>query len=241
MFKAFARALRMAVRRSAHPRPSTRATGRTSARRSVSDALGRHARHASARPVRLDAMTTSPSSTTEWATCARWRRRSSTSRPSAAIDRERRPDGDPDAGRVVLPGPERDARLHAQPRRERPAPAVVVDSARTRPFLGICLGLQMLFDASEEGPTPGSGVLAGRRRAVSRRGDDVARRAAAQGAAHGLEPGAPDAARIRCGRAFPDGARFYFAHSYPSGPGRSCGNRRHSRLSDAVYLRDRTG
>ena len=38
---------------------------------------------------------------------------------------------------------------------------VVVEAARTRPFLGICLGLQMLFEMSEEGPTPGLGVLAG--------------------------------------------------------------------------------
>ncbi|HKW81153.1 MAG TPA: imidazole glycerol phosphate synthase subunit HisH, partial [Casimicrobiaceae bacterium] len=30
---------------------------------------------------------------------------------------------------------------------------VVVETARDRPFLGICLGLQMLFDDSEEGPT----------------------------------------------------------------------------------------
>ena len=32
----------------------------------------------------------------------------------------------------------------------------------------------MLFDASEEGPTPGLGILRGRRRAVPRRGDDGA-------------------------------------------------------------------
>ena len=38
---------------------------------------------------------------------------------------------------------------------------VVLEAARDRPFLGICLGLQMLFDDSEEGPTPGLGVLAG--------------------------------------------------------------------------------
>jgi glutamine amidotransferase len=38
----------------------------------------------------------------------------------------------------------------------------VVDAARTRPFLGICLGLQMLFEMSEEGPTAGLSVLRGR-------------------------------------------------------------------------------
>src|SRR6266404_3563573 len=38
---------------------------------------------------------------------------------------------------------------------------VVMEVARDRPFLGICLGLQMLFDTSEEGPTSGLGVLPG--------------------------------------------------------------------------------
>ena len=39
---------------------------------------------------------------------------------------------------------------------------MVLEAARDRPFLGICLGLQMLFDTSEEGPTHGLGVLPGR-------------------------------------------------------------------------------
>lgn len=30
-----------------------------------------------------------------------------------------------------------------------------------RPFLGICLGMQVLFDSSEESPEPGLGILAG--------------------------------------------------------------------------------
>src|SRR5437762_8584279 len=39
---------------------------------------------------------------------------------------------------------------------------VVMEVARDRPFLGICLGLQMLFDESEEGPTATLGVVEGR-------------------------------------------------------------------------------
>jgi glutamine amidotransferase len=39
---------------------------------------------------------------------------------------------------------------------------VVVEVLQDRPFLGICLGLQMLFDVSEEGPTACLGALAGR-------------------------------------------------------------------------------
>jgi imidazole glycerol-phosphate synthase subunit HisH len=38
----------------------------------------------------------------------------------------------------------------------------VIDAARDKPFLGICIGLQMLFDRSEEGDTPGLAVLPGR-------------------------------------------------------------------------------
>src|ERR1700754_3166119 len=38
----------------------------------------------------------------------------------------------------------------------------VLDAARTKPFLGICIGLQMLFESSEEGNTPGLGLLPGR-------------------------------------------------------------------------------
>ena len=38
----------------------------------------------------------------------------------------------------------------------------VLEAARDRPFLGICLGLQMLFDDSEEGPTQCLGALPGR-------------------------------------------------------------------------------
>src|SRR6267154_2490966 len=64
------------------------------------------------------------------------------------------------AARVVLPGqsamPDCMRGLNDSGLRE-----VVLEVARDRPFLGICLGLQMLFDASEEGPTRALGVVAG--------------------------------------------------------------------------------
>ncbi len=65
------------------------------------------------------------------------------------------------AHRVVLPG------QSAMPDcikglNESGLRSTVLEVAATRPFLGICLGLQMLFDMSEEGPTPGLGVLHGR-------------------------------------------------------------------------------
>ncbi|HEX4885533.1 MAG TPA: imidazole glycerol phosphate synthase subunit HisH, partial [Casimicrobiaceae bacterium] len=71
---------------------------------------------------------------------------------------------DPDvirrADRVVLPGqsamPDCMAGLHASGLVD-----VVLEVVRERPFLGVCLGLQMLFDASEEGPSRGLGILRG--------------------------------------------------------------------------------
>ena len=39
--------------------------------------------------------------------------------------------------------------------------AAVLDAARNKPFLGICIGLQMLFEHSAEGNIPGLGILLG--------------------------------------------------------------------------------
>lgn len=38
----------------------------------------------------------------------------------------------------------------------------VLQAAREKPLLGVCVGEQMLFDASDEGDTPGLGLFAGR-------------------------------------------------------------------------------
>ena len=65
------------------------------------------------------------------------------------------------AQRVVLPGqsamPDCMAGLNESGLR-----GTVLEVASDRPFLGICLGLQMLFDTSEEGPTLGLALLPGR-------------------------------------------------------------------------------
>src|SRR5690606_21941683 len=65
-----------------------------------------------------------------------------------------------EAERVVLPGqsamPDCMARLDASGLR-----SVVLEVVRDRPFLGICLGLQMLFRDSEEGPSECLDVLPG--------------------------------------------------------------------------------
>ncbi len=114
---------------------------------------------------------------------------------------------------------------------------VVVEMAATRPFLGICLGLQMLFEASEEGRRAGLAILPGRVVRVPRRGDDACRTARRLKVPHmGWSP-------VRQTRAhplwagIPDGTRFYFVHSYHPEPRGSGGDRGHDRLPVAVYLR----
>ncbi len=64
------------------------------------------------------------------------------------------------AARVVFPGQGamRDCMREMDARGLRQA---VLDAARNKPFLGICIGLQMLFEHSAEGNVPGLGVLPG--------------------------------------------------------------------------------
>ncbi len=64
------------------------------------------------------------------------------------------------AERVVFPGQGAmpDCMREMDARGLRPA---VLEAARSKPFLGICIGLQMLFDRSEEGDTSGLGVFPG--------------------------------------------------------------------------------
>jgi imidazole glycerol-phosphate synthase subunit HisH len=121
------------------------------------------------------------------------------------------------AARIVLPGqsamPDSMRRLDASGLRD-----VVLETSRDRPFLGICLGLQMLFESSEEGPTTGLSVFAGR---VVRFRDA----AMVDGAGHRLKVPHMGWSPVRRTRGHPlwqgidDGTRFYFAHSYYPAPG----------------------
>ena len=105
------------------------------------------------------------------------------------------------AERVVLPGQSAMPDCMTRPRTRAASRRRCWRRCADRPFLGICLGLQMLFDDSEEGPTAGLGALPGR---VVRFRDEAMVTAggrAPQGAAHGLEPRAPDPRRTRSGAA----------------------------------------
>src|SRR6185503_20770853 len=64
------------------------------------------------------------------------------------------------ADRVVVPGqgamPDCMRRLSESGARD-----AVVEATRKKPFLGLCIGVQMLFERGEEGNTPGLGLLPG--------------------------------------------------------------------------------
>ena len=117
-----------------------------------------------------------------------------------------------DAARVVFPGqgamPDCMREMDARGLR-----AAVLDAARNKPFLGICIGLQMLFESSEEGGIAGLSVLAGRVRRFA---------AAAMIDAGGARLKVPHMGwnRVRqvaahpLWRGIPDQSRFYFVHSY---------------------------
>ena len=120
------------------------------------------------------------------------------------------------AERVVFPGQGamRDCMRELDARALRGA---IVEAAREKPFLGICIGLQALFDHSEEGDTRGLALLSGSVRRfpaaemVDRQGNKLkvphmGWNEVHQGMAHPLWDG------------IPDGSRFYFVHSYFAKP-----------------------
>jgi glutamine amidotransferase len=115
------------------------------------------------------------------------------------------------ADRVVVPGqgamPDCMRQLH-----ERGLAEAVVEATRTKPFLGICIGLQMLFGHSEEGGVEGLGVLPG---AVRRFPAGLADREG-----HPLKIPHMGWNEVTQSKGHPlwhavaDGSRFYFVHSY---------------------------
>jgi glutamine amidotransferase len=115
------------------------------------------------------------------------------------------------AGRVVFPGQGAmpDCMRELDARGLRPA---VLAAARDKPFLGICIGLQMLFGHSEEGGVAGLGVFAGEVRRfpaqmmVDRNGQRL--KVPHMGWNEVRQRPHPLWAGIA------DGARFYFVHSY---------------------------
>jgi glutamine amidotransferase len=124
------------------------------------------------------------------------------------------------AERVVLPGQGamRDCmrELHDSGLKD-----AVLEAAATKPLMGVCVGMQMLLDHSEEQDTPGLGLIPGRvkrfrldglhqpdgsRYKVPQMGWNRVRQLGDGGAVHPVWAGVPD------------GAWFYFVHSYYACP-----------------------
>lgn len=116
------------------------------------------------------------------------------------------------ADRVVFPGQGAmpDCMRELDARGLRPA---VLEAARSKPFLGICIGQQMLFEHSEEGNVPGLGVFKGevRRFPADRMvGADGARLKVPHMGWNEVWQKQPHPLWAN----IPDGARFYYVHSY---------------------------
>ena len=87
----------------------------------------------------------------------------------------------------------------------------VLDAAHNKPFLGICIGLQMLFEHSAEGDVPGLGILSG----------EVVRFASELKDAQGNKLKVPHMGWNQVNHrdhvlwnGIDQNARFYFVHSY---------------------------
>jgi imidazole glycerol-phosphate synthase subunit HisH len=128
------------------------------------------------------------------------------------------------ADRVVLPGQGAMRDCMAELARSGLTEAVL-DAAARKPLFGVCIGMQMLLEHSEEQDTPGLGLVGGRvlrfrlegrlqpdgsHFKVPQMGWNEVWQTARLGATHPLWQGVPD------------GSFFYFVHSYYAQPSDGC-------------------
>jgi glutamine amidotransferase len=130
------------------------------------------------------------------------------------------PDAVRAAERVVLPGqgamPDCMREL-----RDSGLQGAVLEAAATKPLMGVCVGMQMLFDRSAEGPTPGLGLIAGevlRFELEGRLQPDGSRYKVPQMGWNRVVQTAHDRPRHPLWGDVPDAAWFYFVHSYYARP-----------------------
>ena len=129
--------------------------------------------------------------------------------PDAAVEITSDPDAIRRSDRVVFPGqgamPDCMRSLN-----EAGLAEAIAEGASGKPFLGLCIGQQMLFEKSAEGDTPGLALLHGEVKALNRapglKIPHMGWNEVWQARPHALWKG------------IPDGARFYFVHSYYCAP-----------------------
>jgi len=152
--------------------------------------------------------------------------------PEARVTITSRPEDIRDADRVVFPG------QGAMPDcmrclEESGLGEAVAEAARAKPFLGLCIGQQMLFEASEEGDTPGLALLPGRVRAL--------RRAPGLKIPHMGWNEVWQTAPHALWRGVADGARFYFVHSFycePTAPALAAATTTYAHAFTSAIARD---
>ena len=124
------------------------------------------------------------------------------------------------AERVVLPGQGamRDCMRELQDSGLKEA---VLDAARNKPLMGVCVGMQMLLDHSEEQDTPGLGLIPGTVRRF-----DLAGRLQADGSRfkvpqmgwNQVQQQSHSGQRHPVWGEVPDNSYFYFVHSFYADP-----------------------
>ena len=126
-----------------------------------------------------------------------------------------RPDEVYAAERVVLPG-QGAMRDCMRELRDSGLQEAVLDAARRKPMMGVCVGMQMLLDHSEEQDTPGLALIPGRVRRFRLEGrlqPDGSRFKVPQMGWNRVEQHAHV-----LWEGVPDDAYFYFVHSYYAEP-----------------------
>ena len=143
------------------------------------------------------------------------------------------------AERVVLPGQGAMPDCMRELRDSGLLPAVL-EAAATKPLMGVCIGMQMLFERSEEGPTDGLALIGGEVLKF-----DLAGRQQPDGSRYKVPQMGWNRVDQRRGHALwdgvPDGAWFYFVHSYyarPSDPRHSVGETDYGASFTSAVARD---
>jgi imidazole glycerol-phosphate synthase subunit HisH len=130
------------------------------------------------------------------------------------------PDDVARAERIVLPGQGamRDCMRELQASGLK---AAVLEAAAAKPLFGVCVGMQMLLDHSEEQDTPGLALIPGRVRRFRLDGrlqDDGSRYKVPQMGWNEVFQATPSGSRHPLWHGIPDRTRFYFVHSYYAAP-----------------------
>jgi imidazole glycerol-phosphate synthase subunit HisH len=135
------------------------------------------------------------------------------------------------AERLVLPGVGAFGDAMAGLRHGGLAEAIAEFSATGRPFLGICLGMQLMFDIGEEfGEHPGLGLIPGRVKAIPRSGSDGTPHKIPHIGWNALWPAGGRTWRGTVMGEVEEAAEVYFVHSFTAWPANEA-----DRLADSFY------